>query len=71
MVQPIHKFELVLIMNLKLMKSFLKIYKKTIDESIPKVKYVVVNFPHNPSCATVTPGFYTRLVNMAKKIDFI
>jgi alanine-synthesizing transaminase len=33
-------------------------------------KYVLVNFPHNPSTATVTPEFYVRLVNMAKKERF-
>ncbi|MEA2019954.1 MAG: aminotransferase class I/II-fold pyridoxal phosphate-dependent enzyme, partial [Campylobacterota bacterium] len=35
-----------------------------------KPKYVLVNFPHNPSTATVTPEFYVRLVNMAKKERF-
>jgi alanine-synthesizing transaminase len=30
----------------------------------------VVNFPHNPSTATVTPQFYVRLVAMAKKKRF-
>jgi alanine-synthesizing transaminase len=33
-------------------------------------KHVLVNFPHNPSTATVTPEFYVRLVNMAKKERF-
>jgi len=33
-------------------------------------KYVLVNFPHNPTTATVTPDFYVRLVNMAKKERF-
>jgi alanine-synthesizing transaminase len=36
----------------------------------PKPKYVVVNFPHNPTTATVTPQFYQRLVAMAKKERF-
>jgi len=36
----------------------------------PKPKYVVVNFPHNPTTATVTPEFYVRLVDMAKKERF-
>jgi alanine-synthesizing transaminase len=39
-------------------------------DSFPKPKYVVVNFPHNPSTATVTPAFYTRLVALAKKERF-
>lgn len=44
--------------------------KKALIESVPRPKYVVVNFPHNPSTATVTPAFYERLVDMAKKERF-
>jgi len=40
------------------------------DNSEVKPKYVLVNFPHNPSTATVTPDFYVRLVAMAKKERF-
>jgi alanine-synthesizing transaminase len=39
-------------------------------DSFPKPKYVLVNFPHNPSTATVTPEFYVRLVALAKKERF-
>ncbi len=67
----IHKFELVFDNEFKVDEElFFRNLQKTIDESIPKVKYVVVNFPHNPSCATVTPEFYTKLVAMAKKERF-
>jgi alanine-synthesizing transaminase len=38
--------------------------------SFPRPKFVVVNFPHNPTTATVTPDFYTRIVAMAKKERF-
>ncbi|MGZ5208750.1 MAG: LL-diaminopimelate aminotransferase [Sulfuricurvum sp.] len=38
--------------------------------SFPRPKYVVVNFPHNPTTATVTPDFYTRIVAMAKRERF-
>ena len=44
--------------------------KKALIESVPRPKYVVVNFPHNPSTATVTPAFYERLVNTTKKERF-
>ncbi|NPA29377.1 MAG: LL-diaminopimelate aminotransferase [Epsilonproteobacteria bacterium] len=44
--------------------------KRALVESVPRPKYVVVNFPHNPSTATVTPAFYERLVAMAKKERF-
>ena len=39
-------------------------------ESSPKPKYVLVNFPHNPTTATVTQDFYVRLVAMAKEKRF-
>lgn len=67
----IHKFELSFDDTYKVDEElFFERLQKTLDESIPKVKYVVVNFPHNPSCATVTPEFYQRLVDMAKKERF-
>lgn len=67
----VHKFELVFDDTFKVDEDlFFQRLQKTIDESIPKVKFVVVNFPHNPTCATVTPEFYTKLVAMAKKERF-
>jgi alanine-synthesizing transaminase len=38
--------------------------------SVPRAKFVLVNFPHNPSTATVTPHFYERLVALAKQERF-
>ncbi len=49
---------------------FFKNLKKALMESVPRPKYVVVNFPHNPSTATVTPAFYERLVDTARKERF-
>lgn len=67
----IHKFELSFDDEYKVDEDlFFERLQKTLDESIPKAKFVVVNFPHNPSCATVTPEFYQRLVDMAKKERF-
>jgi alanine-synthesizing transaminase len=67
----VHKFELGFDDAFKVDEDlFFERLQKTIDESIPKVKFVVVNFPHNPTCATVTPEFYTKLVAMAKKERF-
>ncbi len=67
----VHKFELVFDDVFKVDEDlFFERLQKTIDESIPKVKFVVVNFPHNPTCATITPEFYVRLVAMAKKERF-
>ena len=44
--------------------------ERVFKENSPRPKYVLVNFPHNPSTATVTPEFYVRLVAMAKKERF-
>lgn len=41
-----------------------------LNSSMPRAKYLIVNFPHNPTTATVTPEFYERLVAMAKKERF-
>ncbi|MBY0539971.1 MAG: LL-diaminopimelate aminotransferase [Campylobacterales bacterium] len=67
----VHKFELAFDDVFKVdVDVFFQRLQKTIDESIPKVKFVVVNFPHNPTCATVTPEFYVKLVAMAKRERF-
>ncbi len=44
------------------------IFKSATEKTKPK--YVLVNFPHNPTSATVTPDFYVRLVAMAKRERF-
>ncbi len=51
-------------------EAFFKSLNRAIKECTPKAKYVVVNFPHNPSSATVTPEFYKKLVAIAKKERF-
>jgi len=43
---------------------------RVFKENSPKPKFVLVNFPHNPTTATVTPEFYVRLVAMAKEKRF-
>ena len=43
---------------------------QTIHASSPKPKYVVVNFPHNPTTVTVQKSFYERLVSVAKQERF-
>ena len=50
--------------------QFFKDLKREIKESVPKPKYVVVNFPHNPTTVTVTPIFYERLIDLARKEKF-
>ncbi len=48
---------------------FQKLYT-ALDESLPRPKFVVVNFPHNPTTVTVEKGFYERLVKVAKEERF-
>ncbi len=50
--------------------KFFEDLQHALDNSMPRAKYVIVNFPHNPSTATVTTKFYERLVAMAKKERF-
>jgi alanine-synthesizing transaminase len=50
--------------------KFFESLERVFKESSPRPKYVLVNFPHNPSTATVTQEFYVRLVAMAKQERF-
>jgi len=51
-------------------EKFFEYLDTAFKDSFPKPKYVLVNFPHNPTTATVTPEFYVRLVALAKKERF-
>lgn len=51
-------------------EKFFNDLEKTFEDSIPKPKYIVVNFPHNPTTAVVNLSFYERLVKMAKEKRF-
>lgn len=50
--------------------KFLSDLIEALDNSVPQAKFLVVNFPHNPSTATVTPEFYKKLVAIAKEKRF-
>ncbi len=50
--------------------KFLSELEQKIDEDGKKAKFVLVNFPHNPTCVTVTENFYERLVKLAKEKRF-
>lgn len=50
--------------------KFFEDLDRVFKENSPKPKYVLVNFPHNPTTATVTQEFYVRLVAMAKEKRF-
>ncbi|CAM3406959.1 LL-diaminopimelate aminotransferase [Helicobacter labetoulli] len=44
--------------------------KRVLKEVMPRPKFVVVNFPHNPTTIIVYKEFYERLVAMAKQERF-
>ncbi|EHM3020801.1 LL-diaminopimelate aminotransferase [Campylobacter jejuni] len=50
--------------------QFFENLHKTLNESIPRPKYIVVNFPHNPTTVTCEKSFYERLIATAKKERF-
>ena len=50
--------------------QYLADLRSTIEQQDTHVKYVLVNFPHNPSTATVTLDFYEKLVALAKELRF-
>ncbi|RUM73797.1 MAG: LL-diaminopimelate aminotransferase [Sulfurovum sp.] len=51
-------------------EQFLIDVKKALDNSLPRAKFLVLNFPHNPTTVTVTPDFYKRMVALAKEERF-
>jgi alanine-synthesizing transaminase len=50
--------------------QFIADLEYALKNAVPKPKYLVVNFPHNPTTATVTLDFYRRLVEIAKRERF-
>ncbi|GAB0172785.1 LL-diaminopimelate aminotransferase [Helicobacter trogontum] len=51
-------------------EAFFESLQKALYESFPKPKFVVVNFPHNPTTTIVKKEFYEKLVKLAKKERF-
>ncbi len=50
--------------------SYFADLRNSIHNAFPKPKFVVVNFPHNPTTVVVKKDFYERLVAMAKEERF-
>ena len=51
-------------------EQFLSNIAYTCQHLFPKPKLLIVNYPHNPSAATVDPEFYTEIVKLAKRYGF-
>jgi alanine-synthesizing transaminase len=47
--------------------KFFEQLKQAMIESVPKPKFLVLNFPHNPTTVTVTKNFYQKAVDFAKE----
>ncbi len=52
-------------------EKFLSNIAYTCQHLYPRPKLVIVNFPHNPSTATVEQGFYDDLVVLARRYGFM
>ena len=50
--------------------KFLFDLEQNIEKDGKKAKFVLINFPHNPTATTVTIGFYEKLVKLAKEKRF-
>lgn len=50
--------------------SYFEELEKALCNTMPKPKFVVTNFPHNPTTVVVYKSFYERLVKLAKKERF-
>ncbi|NEW59978.1 LL-diaminopimelate aminotransferase [Sulfurovum sp. bin170] len=51
-------------------EAFIEDVKEALDNSLPRAKFLILNFPHNPTTVTVTPEFYQRVVALAKEERF-
>ncbi len=52
-------------------EKFLSNVAYTCENLHPRPKLLVVNYPHNPSSATVEPEFYVEVVKLARKYGFL
>ncbi len=67
----VHRFRLVLNRDFTPDKdAFFRNIETAMRESSPKPKYLVVNFPNNPTTATVDLDFYEKLVALAREERF-
>ena len=74
---PVHMYAIALasgnVISLEVAdsESFLSNIAHTCEHMYPKPKLLILNYPHNPSTATVEPEFYDDVVKLAKKHGFM
>ncbi len=52
-------------------ERFLSNIAYTCQHLYPRPKLLIINYPHNPSAATVEPEFYCEIVKLAKRYGFM
>ena len=52
-------------------EDLLEKIKRAIKESVPTPKFIVINFPNNPTTVTASESFYKKIVALAKKEKLI
>jgi len=74
---PVHMYAIALasgnVISLEVADSdsFLSNIAHTCEHIYPKPKLLILNYPHNPSTATVEPEFYDDVVKLAKRYGFM
>ncbi|MRJ06345.1 MAG: alanine transaminase [Epsilonproteobacteria bacterium] len=48
-------------------EKLLESIKVAVKEALPKPKFIILNFPHNPTTVTTTLNFYQKIVDFARK----
>jgi alanine-synthesizing transaminase len=52
-------------------QQYVKNIEYTCQHLFPRPKLLILNYPHNPSTATVEQGFYDEIVGLARKYGFM
>ena len=74
---PVHVYAVALaagnVITLEVADSekFLQNIAYTCQHLYPRPKLLIINYPHNPSTATVDPEFFREVVRLAKKYEFM
>ncbi len=74
---PIHMYSVILAsgnvvaLDVADPNKFLSNVAYTCENMMPVPKVLIVNYPHNPSSATIEPDFFIEVVRLAKKYGFM
>jgi len=74
---PIHMYSVILAsgsvvaLDVADPDKFLSNVAYTCENLTPRPKLLIINYPHNPSSATIEPDFFVEVVRLAKKYGFL